>query len=437
MAATSHRLSPDLQARLGLAAADPTTQGLQVYLVGGAVRDALLGRAVNDRDWVVVGATPEMLAARGFLPVGRDFPVFLHPTTHEEYALARTERKSGRGYKGFRFHATPDVPLEADLARRDLTINAIAVAPDGTLIDPFGGVADLAAKRLRHVSPAFVEDPLRVLRVARFAARFSDFTVAPETLALMRRIAASGELAELTPERVWQELARGLMEAAPERMVALLHECGALAALLPEVAALFGVPQPQRYHPEGDVGTHILHALAAAARRNAPLPVRWAVLLHDLGKGTTPPELWPHHYGHEARGAPLAEAVSRRLRAPNECRELALLTAREHGLIHQGARLRPATRLKVLERCDALRRPERFRQLLVACACDAEGRLPLVVDTTPTVALWEAALAAARAVDAGAIARRASDPAAIAAALRTARVAAIAQAQNTTPPSAE
>lgn len=416
-----------LRAKLGLADGDPLLVGLTAYVVGGAVRDALLDRPVHDRDWVVVGATPEALLARGFRPVGRDFPVFLHPITHEEFALARTERKSGRGYHGFTFYTTPEVTLEADLLRRDLTINAIAVARDGTLIDPYGGLVDLAAKRLRHVSPAFREDPLRVLRVARFAARFPDFIVAPETAALMGKIAASGELTALTAERVWQEFARGLMENAPQQMVALLHECGALAHLIPELDRLFGVPQPPQYHPEGDVGTHLLACLAVAAARNEPLPVRWAVLLHDLGKGTTPSKLLPHHYGHEARGARLADAVSRQLTAPTACRELAVLVAREHGLIHQGARLRPATRLAVLERCDALRRPERFAQLLAACACDALGRPPLAVDYQPTIALWQAALAAARNVEAGAIARRYADhPAHIPQAIRAARVAAIA-----------
>jgi len=417
-----------LRAQLGLTQPDPLVAGLAVYVVGGAVRDALLNRPVHDRDWVVVGATPEALVARGFQPVGRDFPVFLHPLTREEYALARTERKSGRGYRGFTFYTAPDVTLQADLARRDLTINAMAVALDGTLIDPYGGISDLASRRLRHISAAFTEDPLRVLRVARFAARLPHFTVAEETRTLMAQLAASGELATLSPERVWQELARGLMEPAPQQMIALLHACGALAALIPELDRLFGIPQPPRYHPEGDVGTHLLACLAVAAQRNEPLPVRWAVLLHDLGKGTTPTELLPHHYGHEARGARLAEAVSRRLTAPAACRELSRLTAREHGLIHQGARLRPATRLALLERCDALRRPERFAQLLAACACDALGRPPLVVDYQPTIALWQSTLALAKGVDAGAIARRyAHDPAKIVTAIRAARLASIAK----------
>ncbi len=417
-----------LRAKLGLTQPDPLIAGLTVYVVGGAVRDALLDRPVHDRDWVVVGASPEALIARGFNPVGRDFPVFLHPVTHEEYALARTERKSGRGYHGFTFYTAPDVTLEADLVRRDLTINAMAVALDGTLIDPYGGISDLTNRLLRHISPAFAEDPLRVLRVARFAARLPHFTVATETRTLMAQLAASGELATLTPERVWQELARGLMEPAPQQMVALLYECGALAALIPELDRLFGVPQPPQYHPEGDVGTHLLASLAVAAERNEPLPVRWAVLLHDLGKGTTSTELLPHHYGHEARGARLAEAVSRRLTAPAACRKLAQLTAREHGLIHQGARLRPSTRLALLKRCDALRRPERFAQLLAACACDALGRPPLVVDYQPTIALWQRTLAAAKSIDAGAIARRyTGQPEKIPDAIRAARLLAIAQ----------
>ncbi len=417
--------SASLRARLALDAPDPATEGLQVYVVGGAVRDALLGLNACDRDWVVVGATPQTLTERGFRPVGKDFPVFLHPHTHEEYALARTERKAGVGYKGFVVHASPEVRLEEDLARRDLTINAIAVARDGTLIDPFGGMKDLQAKVLRHVSPAFVEDPLRVLRVARFAARFADFTVADETRALMRTIAASGELAALTAERVWQELARGLMEAAPQRMFAVLQETGALAALLPELACLFGVPQPPQYHPEGDAGTHVLCCLEVAAARAAPLSVRYAVLLHDLGKGTTPRELWPHHYGHEARGATLAEALSERLRAPNDCRALAVLTARWHGLIPQAARLRPGTILTLLERCDALRRPERFALLLEVCVCDALGRPPLAPDPAPMLAFWQEALAAARAVPAAEIARACPDPKAIPERLRAARLAAL------------
>jgi len=297
---------------------------MKTYVVGGAVRDRLLGLPVRDRDHVVVGATPEEMLARGFKPVGRDFPVFLHPDTREEYALARTERKTAPGYAGFAFHAAPEVTLEQDLARRDLTINAIACAEDGALIDPFGGRADLAHRILRHVGPAFVEDPVRVLRAARFAARFADFDLAPETLELMRAMVANGEVDHLVPERVWQELARGLMEARPSRMIGMLRACGALAALLPEVDCLFGVPQPAQHHPEIDTGAHVLRAIDQAALRAAPLETRFAVLLHDLGKGTTPAAEWPHHHGHEARGVERVEAVCARLRPPAACRDLAM-----------------------------------------------------------------------------------------------------------------
>ncbi|KAB2936986.1 MAG: multifunctional CCA addition/repair protein, partial [Rhodocyclaceae bacterium] len=288
---------------------------MRIYVVGGAVRDRLLGLPVQDCDHVVVGATPEEMLARGFRPVGKDFPVFLHPETHEEHALARTERKTAPGYKGFVFHTAADVTLEQDLARRDLTINAIACAEDGTLVDPFGGQADLAARVLRHVGPAFAEDPVRVLRVARFAARFADFRVAEETLALMRLMVDNGEVDHLVPERVWQELSRGLMEARPSRMLAVLHECGALAKILPELDRLFGVPQPAEHHPEIDTGAHVLRVVDQAAARHFALPVRFAALLHDLGKGVTPHAEWPHHHGHEATGAALAEAVGARLRA--------------------------------------------------------------------------------------------------------------------------
>ncbi len=403
---------------------------MKTYVVGGAVRDRLLGLPVQDRDHVVVGATAEEMLARGFKPVGKDFPVFLHPETHEEYALARTERKTAPGYKGFVFHAAPDVTLEADLARRDLTINAIAEAGDGTLVDPFGGQADLAARVLRHVGPAFAEDPLRVLRVARFAARFADFRVAEETLALMRRMVDDGEVDHLVPERVWQELARGLMEARPSRMLAVLHECGALARILPELDRLFGVPQPAEHHPEVDTGAHVLRVVDQAAARHFPLPVRWAALLHDLGKGATPHAEWPHHHGHEAAGAALAEAVSERLRAPAECRDLAVLTAREHGLVHDAAQLRPATVVRLLERADALRRPERFGQLLEACECDYRGRPGWEDRPWPAGDILRRALAAVQAVDAGAIAAATADKAQIAERIHEARVAAVRHAPS-------
>ena len=403
---------------------------MKSYVVGGAVRDGLLGLPVQDRDHVVVGATPEAMLARGFKPVGKDFPVFLHPDSHEEYALARTERKTAPGYKGFVFHAAPDVTLEADLARRDLTINAIAQDESGTLVDPFGGQADLAARVLRHVGPAFAEDPVRVLRVARFAARFPDFHVAEETLALMRLMADNGEVDHLVPERVWQELARGLMEARPSRMIDVLHACGALAKVLPELERLFGVPQPAEHHPEVDTGAHILRVVDQAAARRFPLPVRYAALLHDLGKGATPHAEWPHHHGHEATGAALAEAVSERLRAPADCRDLAVLAAREHGVIHDAASLRPATLVRLLERVDALRRPERFGQLLEACECDFRGRPGWEDRPWPAGSILRSALVAVQAVDAGAIAAATADKAQIAQRVHEARVAALKSAPS-------
>jgi tRNA nucleotidyltransferase (CCA-adding enzyme) len=398
---------------------------MQIYEVGGALRDELLGLAVEDRDYVVVGATPDDLLARGYRPVGKDFPVFLHPVTQAEYALARTERKTGPGYTGFAFHADPAVSLAEDLLRRDLTINAMARGPDGALVDPYGGQHDLGNRVLRHVSPAFAEDPVRILRVARFAARFADFTVAPETLQLMSVMVAEGEADHLVAERVWQELARGLMEAAPSRMFRVLRGCGALARLLPEVERLFGVPQPDQHHGGLDVGEHVLRVLDFAAGRGQPLAVRWACLLHDLGKGTTAAEVLPHHYGHEARSAALAEALCARLRAPVECRDLAVLMAREHGIVHRTGELRPATLVALLERCDALRRPERFHALVEACACDALARPGREGQDYAPRARLEAALAALRAVDAGTIARACPDPARIAQQIRAARVAAV------------
>ena len=379
---------------------------LQAYVVGGAVRDRLLGVEVNDRDWVVVGATPEQMRQAGFRQVGADFPVFLHPQTHEEYALARTERKSAPGYRGFVVHADPSVTLEQDLSRRDLTINAMAMREDGTLVDPFGGAADLRAGVLRHVSEAFVEDPVRILRVARFAARYAEFRVAPQTLALMRSMVEAGEVDALVAERVWQELARGLMEATPSRMFELLRECGALRVLLPEVDRLWGVPQPPAHHPEVDTGVHLMMVLDAAARLHAPLSVRFACLCHDLGKGTTPPEAWPRHIGHEQRSARLASALCQRLKAPVECRELAELAAREHGHVHASLGLEAAAQLRLLERCDALRRPARFADLLLACECDARGRLGFEDRDYPQRPRLLRALALARAVDTTALAER-------------------------------
>ncbi|WIM04973.1 MAG: multifunctional CCA addition/repair protein [Candidatus Nitricoxidivorans perseverans] len=398
---------------------------MKTYAVGGAVRDELLGLPVRERDWVVVGATPKEMAARGFRPVGRDFPVFLHPETHEEYALARTERKTAPGYTGFVFHAEPSVTLEEDLARRDLTINAIARDADGSLIDPHGGRSDLAARVLRHVSPAFGEDPVRILRVARFAARFADFAVAPETLALMRRMAEDGEVDALVPERVWQELARGLMEARPSRMFETLRTCGALKKLLPELDRLWGVPQRADFHPEVDTGVHTMMVIDAAAGMGLSLPARFAALTHDLGKGTTPADVLPRHIGHESRSAALIPPLCQRLRAPADCRDVAVLAARLHGDIHHVDRLRPETRLRLLERCDALRRPERFAEILAACEADWRGRLGFEARDYPQAALWRQALAAIRSVDAGAIAKECADPGQIAARIHEARVAAL------------
>ena len=381
---------------------------MKAYVVGGAVRDRLLGRPVNDHDWVVVGSTPEAMVAAGFKPVGRDFPVFLHPETHEEYALARTERKSGRGYHGFQFQAAPDVTIEEDLARRDLTINAIAEDPDtGALIDPYDGQRDLQAKVLRHVSEAFADDPVRLLRLARLAARYTDFSVAPDTMALCRRMVEAGEVDALVAERVWQELSRGLMEPRPDRMLEVLRGCGALARLLPEVDRLWGVPQPEAHHPEVDAGMHLLMVLRMAARLDAPLPVRFACLCHDLGKGTTDEARLPRHLGHEARSVALAEGLCERWRVPAECRALAVVVAREHGNVHRSAGLNAKALVRLFERCDAWRRPQRFAELLLACECDARGRLGLEERAYPPRPRLAAALAAARAVDTAAVAAEA------------------------------
>ena len=405
---------------------------MKCYIVGGAVRDRLLGLPVKDRDWVVVGATPETMLARGFKPVGKDFPVFLHPHTHEEYALARTERKVGRGYHGFTFHAAPDVTLEEDLIRRDLTVNAIAQDDDGTLIDPYGGVADVQAGVLRHVSPAFAEDPVRILRLARFAARFG-FAVAPETQALMRQMVANGEVDALVAERVWQELAKGLMTDTPSRMLLVLRDCGALARLLPEVDALFGVPQRADYHPEIDTGDHVMRVLDYSASQNQPLPVRFAALMHDLGKARTPADILPRHIGHEPRGEAPLLALCERLRVPAECRDLARITALYHTKVHTAFQLRPDTVLGLLRDCDALRRPERFAQLLAACLADARGRLHFEQCDYPQAGYLAAMLAAAQAVDAGAVAQACTDKKNIAQAVDAARVAAITQAKKTYP----
>jgi tRNA nucleotidyltransferase (CCA-adding enzyme) len=385
---------------------------MEIFMVGGAVRDTLLGLPVQDHDWVVVGATPEELAAQGYLPVGKDFPVFLHPETREEYALARTERKTARGYRGFAVHAEPDVTLEQDLARRDLTINAIAAPARGgggepgkfepdfsALIDPFDGRKDLRDKVLRHVTGAFREDPVRILRLARFAARFPDFSVAPETLALMRDMVADGEADALVPERVWQELARGLMEDKPSRMFEVLRDSGALDKLLPEVARLWGVPQPAGHHPEVDTGIHLMMVLDMSAQLKAPLAARFACLCHDLGKGTTPADVLPRHIGHEDRSARLLKDVCERLRVPVDCRETADVVAREHGNVHRSEGLNAASIVRLLERCDAFRKPRRFADILLACECDARGRLGLHDSPYPQRAHLLEALAVAQAVE--------------------------------------
>lgn len=399
---------------------------MKTYTVGGAVRDGLLGLPVKDRDHVVVGATPQQLLELGFRPVGKDFPVFLHPDTHEEYALARTERKTAPGYKGFAFHAAPDVTLEDDLARRDLTINAIAQDEDGTLVDPYHGRADLEARVFRHVSEAFVEDPVRILRVARFAARFADFTVAPETNALMQRMVQEGEVDALVPERVWQELARGLMEHKPSRMFEVLRACGALQRILPELDALWGVPQPEKWHPEIDTGVHVMLVVDWAAAQDFSLLIRFAALLHDLGKGTTPPEIWPRHHGHEARSERLAEDVCTRLKVPGECRDLALMTAREHGNVGRSFEMRPDTLVKFFARCDAFRKPQRFVDMLRASECDHRGRTGLELQPFPQAAYLEGALQAAQTIDAGAIAQQQAQPQRIPEAILAARTAQVA-----------
>ena len=415
---------------------------MKIFLVGGALRDRLLGRPVSDHDWLVVGATPEEMVASGYLPVGRDFPVFLHPETREEYALARTERKSAPGYRGFTIHTAPDVTLEQDLARRDLTVNAIALPaelvgangefePDPqNLADPFHGQRDLRDKLLRHVTDAFREDPVRILRVARFAARFDDFSVAPETMALMREMVEAGEADALVPERVWQELSRGLMETRPSRMFEVLRECGALAVLLPEVDRLWGVPQPELHHPEIDTGVHLMMVMDTSARLSAPLPVRFACLMHDLGKGTTPADVLPRHIGHEKRSVELLHAVCDRWRVPVEIRELAEVVAREHGNVHRSGELDATPLVRLLERCDAFRKPARFAEVLLACECDARGRLGFEGKPYPQRARLLAVLATASAVATDAVARQAQQAGAkgpqIGDAIHRARIEAVA-----------
>ena len=380
---------------------------MKTYLVGGAVRDRMLGITGSDRDWVVVGSTPEAMVAQGFTPVGKDFPVFLHPRTHEEYALARTERKTAPGYKGFVVHASPEVTLEEDLARRDLSINAIAQAEDGTLIDPHGGQLDLQHQVLRHVTEAFREDPVRILRVARFAARLPDFKVDKHTLVLMQDMVAAGEVDALVSERVWQELSKGLMAAKPSRMLQVLRDCGALKKLLPEVDRLYGVPQPAEHHPEIDTGVHLEMVLDQTAAINAPIEVRFAALCHDLGKGTTATDKLPRHIGHEERSVKLLRGLCERWRVPVHCKELADVVAREHGHIHASQSLGAEAVLRLLTRCDALRRPERFALVLQACECDARGRLGLQQRDYPQSARLLALLNEALNVDTTCIAEQA------------------------------
>ncbi|UVA79823.1 multifunctional CCA addition/repair protein [Pandoraea commovens] len=406
---------------------------MKIYAVGGAIRDAMLGLPVKDRDYVVVGATPEEMVRQGFRPVGRDFPVFLHPKTQAEYALARTERKTARGYHGFSFYFAPEVTLEEDLIRRDFTINAMAreVLPDDSLsdvlVDPYGGKRDLDARVFRHVGEAFAEDPVRILRCARFAARFTDFTVAAETMALMQTMTANGEVDALVAERVWQEISRGLMEHRPSRMFDVLREAGALARILPEVSQLWGVPQRADFHPEVDTGVHVMMVLDYAAQQRYSLPVRFAALTHDLGKGTTPEDILPRHIGHEGRSVGLLGPLCARLRVPVECRELAQVVAREHGNIHASQKFGAGALVRLLERCDALRKPERFNEVLQACEADARGRGgDFATAPYPQRERLLAALEAARSIDAGAVAGQYADnPGKIREAVQAARIDAV------------
>lgn len=405
---------------------------MRVYLVGGAVRDRLLGLTPRERDWVVTGSTPEAMAALGYTPVGKDFPVFLHPQTKEEYALARTERKSGRGYHGFVFNCDPAVTLEEDLARRDLTINAIAEDEHGALIDPWGGRADLDARLLRHVSPAFREDPLRVLRVARFAARFAalGFRVADDTLALLREMSAGGELADLTAERIWQETQRALAGPSPRVYFETLRACGALAALFPEVDRLWGVPQRADYHPEVDTGVHVMMVLDAVEKLSVESRVRFAALTHDLGKGTTPADVLPRHVGHEQRSVKLLHALCDRYRVPNDHRELAAHVAHYHGIVHRAFELRPTTLLDMLEKVDAFRRPERYAEFLLACEADHRGRLGLELKPYPQADYLRQVLAVSRQIDVEALRAQGLAGAAMGEAIRRARVQRITELKD-------
>jgi tRNA nucleotidyltransferase (CCA-adding enzyme) len=403
---------------------------MQVYCVGGAVRDELLGLSVQDRDFVVVGSTPTEMELAGYKPVGKDFPVFLHPNTRDEYALARTERKTAKGYKGFQVHADPDVTLEQDLARRDLTINAIAKDESGHLIDPYSGIQDLKDKVLRHVSPAFSEDPVRILRAARFAARFIDFDVAPATMNLMREMVEKGEVDALVPERVWQEISKGLMEEKPSRMFEVLRACGALKKIMPELDALWGVPQPANHHPEIDTGVHVMMVIDYAASKQYQLPVRFAALMHDLGKGTTPKDLLPRHIGHEQRSVDLLQVLCKRLRVPNDCKELAHIVAKFHGKVHQVEEMRPETLLQFLVETDAIRQPQRCCDFLLACECDIRGRTGYETQTFEKADLLLSLLKAASEVDAGAVAKLQDTPYKIKQAVYEARLNALEQGLN-------
>ena len=400
---------------------------MKTYLVGGAVRDKLLDYPVHERDWVVVGATPEQMLQLGYQQVGKDFPVFLHPETHEEYALARTERKTAPGYKGFVVHADPDVTLEQDLQRRDLTINAIAMDETGQLVDPYHGQRDLQQKILRHVSEAFSEDPVRILRVARFAARYAHlgFTLADETLALMQSMVAAGEVDALIPERVWQEMQRALGERNPEVFIQVLRDCHGLEKILPEIDCLYGIPQPEQFHPEIDTGVHTMMVLQQAVKLSHKTTVRFAALVHDLGKCLTPKQYWPSHRGHEEKGVPVIEKLCQRLRIPNEHKDLAVLASRFHLNVHRAFELRPDTLVKILEKLDGLRKPERFEDFLLVCSADIHGRKELEDQPYPQADYFRQAMATVRDVDISELKQQNLDGKAMAEGIRRLRVEAI------------
>lgn len=405
---------------------------METYLVGGAVRDKLLGYPVHEKDWVVVGATAESLKAQGYVPVGKDFPVFLHPKTKEEYALARTERKTGPGYSGFEFHAEPTVTLEQDLARRDLTINAIAERPDGTIVDPYNGQRDLQQRILRHVSPAFAEDPVRVLRVARFAARYNHlgFRIATETMQLMKAMVKEGEVDHLVSERVWKEASRALLERSPDVFIIVLHECGALARIMPEIDALFGVPQNPEHHPEVDTGTHTLMSLQQACKLSETVEVRFATLLHDVGKGETPKEMLPRHHGHEKRSLALIKAYCLRLAVPKNCRDLALAVAEFHTHCHRALELNASTIVDTLQKLDAFRRPERFAEFLLCCEADARGRTGLESRPYPQSEYFSRALDACQSVRATDLLKQGFSGPALGSQLHQARITAVKNFQR-------